>query len=646
MPQGRKTRNFALMEKKVLPVLGMACAGCSANVERKLRSLEGITSVSVSLPGRAATVEYDERKITPADMKREVDSMGYELVVDDDTRVDTIERNRWRMLLRRTAASWVFSLILMSVSMQWLTVGGSKSASCQAMFIIALFSMVWCGRPFYVGAWRQLVHRSANMDTLVAVSTAVAFLFSAFNTFWGDAFWGSRGIEWHTYYDASVMITTFVLTGRCLEERARKGAASAIRSLMGLVPKVAHVVDGDAVNDMPLAAVAVGDVVEVRPGEKIPVDGIVSGGEAYVDEAMISGEPVPVHKQKGGKVLAGTVVREGTLRFNARQVGRQTVLAGIINMVQQAQGSKAPVQRLVDKVALVFVPCVFVLSLLTLAVWLLVGGMAVLPQAVLSAVSVLVIACPCAMGLATPTALMVGIGKAARKGILVKDATAVEQLCKVDALVIDKTGTLTIPNRDIDFKAASAVPLEEREQLAPHAAEAVGALQARGVEVWMMSGDNEEAAAYWAQRVGIAHWKSRCLPQDKEDTVRRLQQHGKTVAMVGDGINDSQALALADVSIAMGRGTDVAMDVAQVTLMGNDLRRIADACRLSQRTVGMIRQNLFWAFVYNVVSIPLAAGVLRVFGIDFQITPMWASAMMAMSSVSVVANSLRLNFVK
>lgn len=641
-----KTRNFAVMEKKVLPVLGMACAGCSANVERKLRSLDGVKDVSVSLPGRSAMVEYDEKRITPADMKREVDGMGYELIVDDDVRVDTLERNRWRQLLRRTAASWVFSLILMSVSMQWLTVGGSKSASCQAMFIIALFSMVWCGRPFYVGAWRQLMHRSANMDTLVAVSTAAAFLFSAFNTFWGDAFWGSRGIEWHTYYDASVMITTFVLTGRCLEERARKGAASAIRSLMGLVPKVAHVVSGAEVTDVPLAAVAVGDEMEVRPGEKVPVDGTVVSGEAYVDESMISGEPVPVAKREGTRVLAGTVVREGTLRFDARQVGRQTVLAGIINMVQQAQGSKAPVQRLVDKVALVFVPCVFCLSLLTLAVWLLVGGTAMLPQAVLSAISVLVIACPCAMGLATPTALMVGIGKAAREGILVKDAAALEQLCRVDAVVMDKTGTLTVPNRDVDFKSSAPMALDAREVLKPHAAEAVAMLKESGVEVWMMSGDNEEAAAFWAEKAGISHWESNCLPQDKEDAVRRLQQQGKTVAMVGDGINDSQALALADVSIAMGRGTDVAMDVAQVTLMSDDLRRIHEACSLSRRTVAMIRQNLFWAFAYNVVSIPLAAGVLRLVGIDFQITPMWASAMMAMSSVSVVANSLRLKFVK
>lgn len=633
------------MEKKTLPVLGMACAGCSANVERKLRSLQGVESVAVSLPGRSAVVEYDEKTISVADMKREIDAMGYELIIDDAKSVDAIERNNYRLLLRHTLLSWLFALFVMSVSMRW-TGTVSTSAANQLMLIAALLNIAYCGRSFYINAVRQLLHGSANMDTLVAMSTGVSFLFSVFNTFWGDAFWGARGIEWHTYYDASVMIITFVLTGRCIEERARKSTAAAIRSLMGLVPKVAHVVSGGEVNDVPLAAVAVGDTVEVRSGEKVPVDGIVTDGEAYVDEAMISGEPVPVGKRKGAKVLAGTIVTEGTLRFRAGQVGQQTVLSGIIRMVQQAQGSKAPVQRFVDKVALVFVPCVLLLSLLTLAVWLVAGGMAVLPDAVLAAISVLVIACPCAMGLATPTALMVGIGKAATKGILVKDATAVEQLCRVNALVIDKTGTLTIPNRNVDFKSASSLPFEERETLKPHAAEAVTMLKERGIEVWMMSGDNDEATAFWAAKAGIGHWKSRCLPQDKEDIVRRLQHEGRIVAMVGDGINDSQALALADVSVAMGGGTDVAMDVAQLTLVGDDLRRIPEACALSQRTVGMIRQNLFWAFAYNVVSIPLAAGVLHIFGIGFQITPMWASALMAMSSVSVVCNSLRLRLMK
>lgn len=633
------------MEKKILPVLGMACAGCSANVERRLKAMDGMKSVAVSLPGRTAMVEYDESKVTPADMKKVVDAAGFELIIDEETRVDTIEKNSYRLQLRRMAVSWVLALLTMAVSMGWLAVGGRDAAN-QTMLIIALANMAYCGRQFYANAWRLLVHRSANMDTLVAMSTAISFLFSVFNTFWGEQFWGARGIEWHTYYDASVMIITFVLTGRCLEERAKKSTASAIRSLMGLVPKQAHVVSMGEVCDVPLAAVAKGDIVEVRQGEKVPVDGVVSEGEGGVDESMISGEPLLVGKYAGDRLLAGTIVGEGCLRFRAEQVGSETVLANIIRMVEEAQGSKAPVQRFVDKAALVFVPCVLLLAVLTFVVWMVVGGEAMLPQALLSAVSVLVIACPCAMGLATPTALMVGIGKAAQRGILVKDATAVEQLCRVNAVVIDKTGTLTVPNKDVNFKQADDVAIDQRERLKPHAAEAVALLQERGVEVWMISGDKEEAAAYWAGKTGIKHWKSRCMPQDKENMVRSLQSEGKCVAMVGDGINDSQALALADVSIAMGRGTDVAMDVAQVTLMGDDLRRIPEACQLSQRTVGMIRQNLFWAFIYNIVCIPLAAGLPHVFGFNIQITPMWASALMAMSSVSVVTNSLRLKYKK
>lgn len=633
------------MEKKILPVLGMMCAGCSANVERRLKAMDGVRSVAVSLPGRTAMVEYDDKIVTPADMKRVIDAAGYELIIDEETRVDALEKNNYRLLFRRMSISWLFSMLTMAVSMGWIAVGGRDAAN-QLLFIIAALNIMYCGRPFYVNAWRQLLYRSANMDTLVALSTAISFVFSVFNTFWGERFWGARGIEWHTYYDASVMIITFVLTGRLLEERAKKSTASAIRSLMGLVPRQAHVVNDGEVVDVPLSTVAVRDVVEVSMGEKVPVDGTVCDGEGYVDESMITGEPLPVGKKSGDRLLAGTIVSEGVIRFRAEQVGQKTVLAGIIRMVQEAQGSKAPVQRVVDKVALVFVPCVLALSVVTFIVWFAVGGETVLPQALLSAISVLVIACPCAMGLATPTALMVGIGKAAQKGILVKDATAVELLCQVDALVIDKTGTLTIPNKNIDFRSSEAITLENREHLKPHAAEAVEMLRRRGIEVWMMSGDKEEAVAYWAGKVGIENWQSQCLPKDKENIVRRLQDKGMTVAMVGDGINDSQALALANVGIAMGRGTDVAMDVAQVTLMGDDLRRIPMACQLSQRTVGMIRQNLFWAFIYNIICIPLAAGVPHLFGFDFQITPMWASALMAMSSVSVVTNSLRLKLIK
>lgn len=633
------------MEKKTIAVTGMACAGCAANVERRLNQLDGIQSASVNFAARTALVEYDPKVITPAMMKSEIIKAGYDLVIDEGESVEAIERTTYRRLVRKVITSWLLALLTMSLSMNWLDTGSTDSAN-QLMLVLALANIVYCGNMFYSNTWKQLRHGSANMDTLVAMSTAISFLFSVFNTFWGESFWGSRGIENHTYYDASVMIITFVLTGRMLEERAKKGTASAIRALMGLAPKTAHVVNGNDVDDVPIATLEKGDTIEIRQGEKVPVDGIVTTGEAYIDESMITGEPTPAQRKAGDKVFAGTIVKQGCLRFSARQVGAETMLAQIIKMVQEAQGSKAPVQRVVDKIALVFVPAVLCLSAVTFILWYAIGGNASLPHAVLSAVSVLVIACPCALGLATPTALMVGIGKAARKNILIKDAAALEDIRKIDALVIDKTGTLTTPNKDVDFTKADNLSLEERETLKPHAREAMEALQQEGIEVYMMSGDKDEAAHYWADKAGISHYRSQVMPQDKEDMVRQLQAAGKHVAMVGDGINDTQALAAADVSIAMGKGTDIAMDVAQVTLMGTDLRRIPDAIRLSHATVGMIKQNLFWAFIYNVVCIPLAAGVPYIFGAQWQITPMWASALMAFSSISVVLNSLRLNMMK
>lgn len=633
------------MEKKTIAVTGMACAGCAANVERRLNQLDGIQSASVNFAARTALVEYDPKVITPAMMKSEIIKAGYDLVIDEGESVEAIERTAYRRLVRKVITSWLLALLTMSLSMNWLDTGSTDSAN-QLMLVLALANIVYCGNMFYSNTWKQLSHGSANMDTLVAMSTAISFLFSVFNTFWGESFWGSRGIENHTYYDASVMIITFVLTGRMLEERAKKGTASAIRALMGLAPKTAHVVNGNDVDDVPIATLEKGDTIEIRQGEKVPVDGIVTTGEAYIDESMITGEPTPAQRKAGDKVFAGTIVKQGSLRFSARQVGAETMLAQIIKMVQEAQGSKAPVQRVVDKIALVFVPAVLCLSAVTFILWYAIGGNASLPHAVLSAVSVLVIACPCALGLATPTALMVGIGKAARKNILIKDAAALEDIRKIDALVIDKTGTLTTPNKDVDFTKADNLSLEERETLKPHAREAMEALQQEGIEVYMMSGDKDEAARYWAGKAGIRHYRSQVMPQDKEDMVRQLQAAGKHVAMVGDGINDTQALAAADVSIAMGKGTDIAMDVAQVTLMGTDLRRIPDAIRLSRATVGMIKQNLFWAFIYNVVCIPLAAGVPYIFGAQWQITPMWASALMAFSSISVVLNSLRLNIMK
>lgn len=643
--------------KKTIPVIGMACSVCSANVEKKLQSLKGINSASVSLASRTALVDYNPDIISLEDMKREISNAGYDLVIENDRSVEEINRREFTLLRRRTLASWLFAILTMCFSMGWIS--HTVSFANQICLLLTLANLLYCGKQFYVPAWKQLLHHTANMDSLVVLSTLIAFLFSTFNTFFGEMVWGARGIEWHTYFDASVMIITFVLTGRCLEEKAKDSTASSIRQLMGMQPKTARLVTREKIEgtndykmeEVPISTIQPGDMIEVRAGEKIPVDGVVTQAEsfmtadaAYVDEAMISGEPTPAMKKAGDNVLAGTIPSQGKLRMRAKQIGENTALAHIIRMVQEAQGSKAPVQRIVDKAAVVFVPVVAAIAFFTFLVWWIVGGNGALPQAILSAVAVLVIACPCAMGLATPTALMVGIGKAAQKQILIKDASALENLRKVDALVIDKTGTLTIPNPNIDFTRQDQLSLQERESLKPHAKEAMTALRQEGIEVYMMSGDKEEAARYWAQEAGIGNYHSKVLPGDKQALVKTLQQQGKRVAMVGDGINDTQALALADVSIAIGRGTDVAMDVAQITLMGDDLMALPDAVVLSRKTVGMIWQNLFWAFVYNIVCIPLAAGALHIFGIDFQITPMWASGLMACSSLSVVLNSLRLRW--
>lgn len=638
--------------KKTIPVIGMACSACSANIEKKLNSLNGITSASVSLPSRSALVDFNPDEVSLTDMKAAINAIGYDLVIEEGRSAVEIEKQAYTLLKRKAILSWIFAIGVMAISMHWVNLGNNNTSN-QVALLVALGNMLYCGKQFYVSAWKQLKNGLANMDTLVALSTLIAFLFSVFNTFWGESVWSSRGIVWHTYFDASVMIITFVLTGKLLEEKAKDGTASSIREMMGMTPKTAHIVDGDKVEEVPISTIEVGDLLEVRTGEKIPVDGEVVWAEsfmtpnaAYIDESMITGEPNPAKKEKGDRVLAGTIPNQGKLRMRARQIGKDTMLAQIIRMVQEAQGSKAPVQRIVDKAALVFVPVVSTIALVTFLAWWIIGGNAYLPQAILSAIAVLVIACPCAMGLATPTALMVGIGKAAEEQILIKDASALENLRKINALVTDKTGTLTIPNKNIDFTKSDNLALEERETLKPNAREAMETLQKNGVEVYMMSGDKEEAAKYWAEKAGIKHYQSKVLPQDKENLVRRLQAEGKHVAMVGDGINDTQALALADVSIAIGKGTDVAMDVAQITLMGDDLRTLPEALQLSRRTVRMIWENLFWAFIYNIVCIPLAAGVLFLFGIDWQITPSWASALMAFSSVSVVLNSLRLKLMK
>ena len=622
--------------KSTFAVTGMMCAGCAANVERRLKSVEGVKAARVNLAAGTVLIDYDSHAVTPQKMKAELEKTGYGLVTDDTMKVDEAEKRQRRSLVRRVALSWLFTLLTMSVCMGWISVG-DENASNQTLLIMALLNISYCGRTFYVNAWKQLIHKTASMDTLVAMSTAISFLFSVFNTFWGEAFWGARGMEFNTYYDASVMIITFVLTGRMLEQRAKNGTASAIKALMGLSPKTARVArpDGKASREMPVGDIRPGYIIEVREGEKIPVDGTVctepgSGvsRDALIDESTISGEAEPAHKDAGDKVYAGTTTKSGILFFRAEEVGSKTVLANIISMVQQAQASKASVQRIADKMAAVFVPAVLTVAAATFVIWWVAGGNDCLPQAIMSAVSVLVIACPCAMGLATPTALTVGMGKAAQRNILIKDATALENMRHTNALIMDKTGTLTV--------------YDGNEALAPHAADAVAELKRQGIDIYLMSGDKEEPVREMARQAGITHCQWRVMPQDKEDAVRELQRAGKHVAMVGDGINDTQALAAADISIAMGRGTDIAMDVAQVTLMGTDLRRIPEAVRLSRKTVATIHQNLFWAFIYNVICIPLAAGLPCVFGVTWHITPALASALMAFSSISVVLNSLRL----
>ena len=638
----------------------MACSACSANVENKLRSIAGISEASVNLVGRTALIDYDPSQVSLEEIKKQISDIGYDLVIDSEQSAEQLEAISLKLLRRKALMAWVFSILIMCLSMRWINVGGTDAAN-QLSLVLALACLILCGSEFYKSAIKQLRHMVAGMDTLVTLSTAIAFIFSAFNTFCGESTWGARGLEWHTYFDASTMIIAFVLTGRLLEEKAKDSTASSLRQLMGMAPKTARIVtkkqptQGEPTPEqVPISTLEKGDIVEVHAGEKIPVDGEVTWASsfmttdaAYVDESMITGEPTPAVKRTGDKVLAGTIPSQGKLRLRARQIGEETSLAQIIAIVQQAQSSKAPVQRLVDKAAGVFVPVVAAIALVTFLLWVLIGGWNALPQAIMSAVAVLVVACPCAMGLATPTALMVGMGKAAQKQILIKDATALERLRKINALVTDKTGTITIPNKEIvDFTAADGLRPEQRETLKPNAREAIQALQHQGIEVHMLSGDKEEAVQFWAHEAGISHYMSEVMPADKEKLVKQLQEQGKTVAMMGDGINDTQALSLADVSIAIGTGTDVAIDVAQVTLMGDDLSNLPVAIDLSRSTVSMIWQNLFWAFIYNIVCLPLAAGVMHLFGINFQITPMWAAALMAMSSLSVVLNSLRLKYKK
>ena len=732
-------------ETKVLPVLEMSCAVCAGNVESTVQALSGVEKASVNFAAGTLTVTYNPSVITLEVMQAAVQAAGYDLIVEAEGPVAMQEekaRMHYKILRRNTIGAWTLSIPLALLGMVFMHVPFGN----WIMMVLALAIMIFFGRSFYVNGVRHALKGKANMDTLVALSTSIAFLFSLFNTLC-PGFWLGKGLEPHVYYEASGVIIAFVLLGKLMEERAKNSTSSAIKGLMGLQPKTARLVTDGREEEVPISNLQVGNVVSVRPGEKIPVDGTLLQGSSSVDESMLSGEPIPVEKNAGDRVLAGTINQKGAFTMEATSVGGTTVLAQIVQMVQSAQGSKAPVQRIVDKISGIFVPVVVLLSFLTFVCWLVIGGESYFSYALLSAVSVLVIACPCALGLATPTALMVGMGKGAEQHILIKDAFALENLCKVDTVVLDKTGTLTegvpvvtdsywisddnIRYLDVLYTAeqksehplASAIlcwleesgakvceaenfesltgrgvriqvegvtywagsqglldifqagiPEKVRKQIGqwqedgqsvvfygqetrllavlaisdrikPTSAEAVKELKKQGIEVHLLTGDGVRTAERVAATLDIGYYKAEVMPNDKEEYIISLQQQGKKVAMVGDGINDSQALARADVSIAMGKGTDIAMDVAMVTLITSDLLLLPGAIRLSKQTVRLIYQNLFWAFIYNVIGIPLAAGVL--FPINgLLLNPMLASAAMAFSSVSVVLNSLRLKFMK
>lgn len=732
-------------ETKVLPVLEMSCAVCAGNVESTVQALSGVEKASVNFAAGTLTVTYNPSVITLEVMQAAVQAAGYDLIVEAEDPVAMQEekaRMHYKILRRNTIGAWTLSIPLALLGMVFMHVPLGN----WIMMVLALAIMIFFGRSFYVNGVRHALKGKANMDTLVALSTSIAFLFSLFNTLC-PGFWLGKGLEPHVYYEASGVIIAFVLLGKLMEERAKNSTSSAIKGLMGLQPKTARLVTDGREEEVPISNLQVGNVVSVRPGEKIPVDGTLLQGNSSVDESMLSGEPIPVEKNAGDRVLAGTINQKGAFTMEATSVGGTTVLAQIVQMVQSAQGSKAPVQRIVDKISGIFVPVVVLLSFLTFVCWLVIGGESYFSYALLSAVSVLVIACPCALGLATPTALMVGMGKGAEQHILIKDAFALENLCKVDTVVLDKTGTLTegvpvvtdsywisddnIRYLDVLYTAeqksehplASAILcwLEESgakvceaenfesltgrgvriqvegvtywvgsqglldifqagisekvrkqigqwqedgqsvvfygqetrllavlaisDRIKPTSAEAVKELKKQGIEVHLLTGDGVRTAERVAATLDIGYYKAEVMPNDKEEYIISLQQQGKKVAMVGDGINDSQALARADVSIAMGKGTDIAMDVAMVTLITSDLLLLPGAIRLSKQTVRLIYQNLFWAFIYNVIGIPLAAGVL--FPINgLLLNPMLASAAMAFSSVSVVLNSLRLKFMK
>ena len=738
------TNNKQTAVKESFPVLNMTCAGCAISSESTVKAVPGVLDAAVNFANATLTVEYLPDTTNPVAMQEALQAIGYDLLLEDGgTQQETLEaihQKKYKTLKDKTLWAIILSLPVVVIGMFFM----DMSYGNEIMWLFSTPVVLWLGRDFFINAWKQAKHRSANMDTLVAMSTGIAYIFSVFNMVYPE-FWHSRGLEAHVYFEAAAVIIAFILLGKLLEERAKGNTSSAIKKLMGLQPKNVVVILPDGTEkQMAIEDVHVDDVILVKPGEKIAVDGMVTSGNSYVDESMLSGEPIPVQKQENEKVFAGTINQKGSFQFKATKVGKETMLAQIIKMVQDAQGSKAPVQKLVDKIAGIFVPIVMVIALLTFILWLVLDGNEGLVHGLLAAVTVLVIACPCALGLATPTAIMVGVGKGAERGILIKDAESLELAQKVDAIILDKTGTITegkpevtdahwLRDSDIDknilfslekqsehpladavvkhmgnsatlslssfesitgkgakatyegknYYAGNKKLLKENDiQISPelqqHAetwgiqsktviwfanstealavlaisdkiketsVEAIQQLQDMGIELYMLTGDNEATAKAIAAQTGIVHYKAEVLPQHKANFVKELHQQGKVVAMVGDGINDSTALATADVSIAMGKGSDIAMDVAKMTIISSDLNKIPEAIKLSKQTVATIKQNLFWAFIYNLIGIPIAAGILYPVN-GFLLNPMIAGAAMALSSVSVVSNSLRLKWKK
>ena len=730
--------------KRTFPVLEMTCASCASSVESILNATPGILTAAVNFATQTVVVEYIPTIITPEDLKAEVVDGGYDLLIDEgkgetDT-IENLQQSKFSKLKIRTYWAIALSIPLVTIGMFFMNIPYAN----EIMWILSTPIVFVLGNSFFKNAWKQAKHKTANMDTLVALSTGVAYIFSVFNTLF-PSFWHSRNVHPHVYFEAAGVVITFILLGKLLEEKAKGNTSTAIKKLMGLQPKFVTIVHPNGENtQVPIADVQIGDVILVKPGEKIAVDGILTSGSSYVDESMLSGEPIPLLKNENDKVFSGTINQKGSFKFKAEKIGSDTLLANIIKMVQDAQGSKAPVQKLVDKIASIFVPVVISIAITAFIIWNIFGGENGFTQGLLALVTVLVIACPCALGLATPTAIMVGVGKGAENGILIKDAESLELAKKIDTIILDKTGTITagkpvvtnefwlrddhelkqvlhiieeqsehplaeavvkylsndtkieISNfESITGKGAKALFLGETyftgnkkllvensieiensltekaeqwseeaktviwfsnsqkalaifaiaDEIKPSSANAIADLQKNGIEVFMLTGDNEATAKAVADRVGITNYQAEVLPDQKSAFVKQLQAEGKTVAMVGDGINDSAALAQADVSIAMGKGSDIAMDVAKMTIISSDLQKIPEAIRLSKLTVATIKQNLFWAFIYNLIGIPIAAGILYPFN-GFLLNPMIAGGAMALSSVSVVSNSLRLKWKK